>query len=189
MASSVNNCIQAPLTNRCSIRMTCSERTCQGFDYKESVQMLPEINNAMTFLTKTFSLLEQIIHFVMNFSWFLLHVIATNAWGNEKSHIHSCDCWNQTGHYYLIEAAGDKAGAFWFELKKHVANNLFTEAGRTSLMILLKGNGPFAEIGFSYMNDEIFHIAFVPKICSKPPCEDFATMTEDNLENNFINFP
>ncbi len=48
----------------------------------------------------------------VNSPWFLLHFIATDAHGHEESHILSCHCRKQKGHYYPIESAGDKSVVF-----------------------------------------------------------------------------
>ncbi len=50
-------------------------------------------------------------------------------------------------------------------------------------------NGPFVEIDFSYMNDEVVFSAFVPKVWLISPCEDYTRMAKDKLENSCSNFP
>ncbi len=52
MASSVNDCIQAPFVTGCSIRMSRSDWTWCDFDYTDAMQSLPKVNNAMNFLTR-----------------------------------------------------------------------------------------------------------------------------------------
>ncbi len=52
MGSSVNNCIHAPFVTGCSMRMSRSDGTWCDFHYSDSMQSLPEVNNAMSFLTR-----------------------------------------------------------------------------------------------------------------------------------------
>ncbi len=49
MAASVNSCIQAPFAMGCSIQMSCSNGSPQGFDCANSMQSPPEIDNALSY--------------------------------------------------------------------------------------------------------------------------------------------
>ncbi len=52
MASSVNNCIQTQLVAGCSMRMSWSDVMWCNYDHMDSMMNLPEINNAISFLTR-----------------------------------------------------------------------------------------------------------------------------------------
>ncbi len=52
MASSVNNCIQLPFVAGCRMRMSCCDGNWHDFDWVDAMKSLPEVNNAMSFLTR-----------------------------------------------------------------------------------------------------------------------------------------
>ncbi len=51
MASSVNNCIQAPFVTECTLRMSYFDGFWQNYDHVKAITNRSEINNAMSFLT------------------------------------------------------------------------------------------------------------------------------------------
>ncbi len=112
----------------------------------------------------------------MNSLWFLIYVIATNNNGNGEPHILSCGHRLQTWHYNFIESTGQEVLVFWFTSLAHTDNYLFTKGGRVKVINLLKDYEAFADISVSSVNDVVVHVVIIPKICLKPPCEEYATM-------------
>ncbi len=40
-------------------------------------------------------------------------------------------------------------------------------------MLFFMDNGPFTQVGFSYLNDEVVNLSNISKICLKEPCKDY----------------
>ncbi len=124
----------------------------------------------------------------MNSPWLLIYVIATNGDQNKEPHILS-HCRNQMGHYYLIKSAALKVLIFILTNLAHVANYLFTKDRRVRLMNQLSDFGPSVDISASYANDNVAHLIVVPKICLKPPNEEYAKTGMAESELHFSSFP
>ncbi len=82
----------------------------------------------------------------MKSPWYLVFLISTDANGNQEPHILSCHKRDQTGYYYLMESTAQEVYMFRFQNLAHLANNLFTEQGKSYLMSKLREYGPFANI-------------------------------------------
>ncbi len=93
------------------------------------------------------------------------------------------------GQYYLFESADWEVLMFRFLDLAHLANNLFMEQGRLNLMSKLREYGPFANIFPAYVRGIVAHLVIVPKICLKPPCEEYSAMEVSILKIHFGNLP
>ncbi len=49
-------------------------------------------------------------------------------------------------------------------------------------------NGPLRRNCYSYLNEEVFNVMFVHKICFKKSFEGYRNMMPENLQNDLINF-
>ncbi len=125
----------------------------------------------------------------MKSPWCLVYVIATNASGNHELHILSHHRKDQMGHYYLIESTAQEVLIFRFQHLARLGNNLFAEQRRSNLMSKLREYRLFANISPDYVNGEVAHLVIVPRICLKPPHEEYSTMEVNVLNTHFYNLP
>ncbi len=63
------------------------------------------------------------------------------------------------------------------------------EQGRSNLMSKLREYGLLANISSNYMNGEFAHLVIMPRICLKPPHEEYSTIEVSILNTHFSNLP
>ena len=120
----------------------------------------------------------------MDAKWFLIRVLVYNPGEEEMPHILSFHR-RSTGHYILIDGAGQTARVFRFTCMEKVAFYLFTEGGRQRLLRCLAQNGAFQNVYFETNRDgQVQNVAIVPKIILFPDLNMF-DQTRSELVNSF----
>ncbi len=124
----------------------------------------------------------------MNSPWFLIDVFASNSKENKKPHILSHHYRNLKEHYYLIESAAQEVLIFRYSNLVHIANYLFTKGRGVRLISLLRNYDPYVDISATYVHDKFAHLVIIPKICLKPPCEEYTEIGVTKLGLHVSNF-